>query len=51
MVNGNVGGIVSWYVEPDVGGAAVRSEVNGSVNEDECGSVSGDNTLNMSNQA
>ena len=31
VVNGSVGGIVGWYVGSDVGGAAVRSVLSGTV--------------------
>ena len=51
MVNGNVGGIVSWYVELYVGGIVVRSGADGSVSEDEGGSVSGGRALEMSSPA
>ncbi len=50
MVNSSVGGIGSRYIGSDVSGAAVRRGLDGSVSEDEGGSVSGDRVLNMSSQ-
>ncbi len=49
-MNSNVGGIGSRYVGSDVGGVAVRRGTDGSVSEDEGGSVSGDRASNMSCQ-
>ncbi len=51
MVNTNVGGIGSRYVGSDVSGVAVRRGFDGSVSEDEGGSVSGGRALDMSSQA
>ena len=51
MVNSNVGGIGSRYVGSDVGGIAVMRRSDGSVSEDESGSVYGDRAFDMSSQA